>query len=138
MNHTHPLLGLVSAIALGIASHDSDAQQLVRATLMSHAIQLDAQNVKPGAVTLEVHNAATDRVMHELVVLKTDLAEDALPVRKGEVPERKFQKIGEVENVVPGKSKRLALKLASGHYVLICNKPGHYSRGMHASLTVTP
>jgi uncharacterized cupredoxin-like copper-binding protein len=138
MNHTHPLLGLVSAIALGIASHDSDAQQLVRATLLSNTIKLDTQKVKPGAVTLEVHNAATDRVAHELVVLKTDLAEDALPVRKGEVPEGKLQKIAEVEDVVPGTSKRLALKLTSGHYVLICNKPGHYSMGMHASLSVAP
>jgi uncharacterized cupredoxin-like copper-binding protein len=138
MNHAHAVLTLVSVLAFGIASHDSDAQQLVRATLLSNAIQLDAREVEPGAVTLEVHNAAPDRVVHELVVLKTDLAEDALPVRKGAVPERKFRKIGEVEDVAPGKSKRLALTLAPGHYVLICNKPGHYSMGMHASLAVTP
>ena len=26
--------------------------------------------------------------------------------------------------------------LAPGHYVVICNLPGHYASGMHADLTV--
>ena len=138
MSRTHQILTLVGTIALGVASSDSDAQQLVRATLLSKAIQVDAPELIQGVVTFEVHNAADDRTVHEFVVLKTDVADDALPVQKGQVPERKFRKVGEVEDVVPGKSKRLTVKLGSGHYVLICNKPGHYSMGMHASLTVTP
>ena len=138
MCRTHHVLALVGAIALGIASSDSEAQQFVKATLLSNGIQIDAPKLKPGVVTLEVRNTANDSTVHELVVLKTDVADDALPVQKGQVPERKFTKVGEVEDVAPGKSKRLALKLAPGHYVLICNKPGHYSMGMHASLAVAP
>lgn len=30
--------------------------------------------------------------------------------------------MGEVEDVASGKTKRLTIKLASGHYVIICNK----------------
>lgn len=138
MNHTGQVLTLVSAIALDFASSDSDAQQLVRATLLSKAIQVDAPELTPGVVTFDVHNAADDRTVHEFVVLKTAVADDALPVQKSQVPERKFRKVGEVEDIMPGTSKRLTVKLGPGHYVLICNKPAHYSMGMHASLTVTP
>jgi uncharacterized cupredoxin-like copper-binding protein len=83
-----------------------------------------------------VTNAADNNMTHELVVLKTDVADGALPVRKGTVLESRFRKMGEVEDVAPGKSKHLTLRLAPGHYVLVCNKPGHYSMGMHTSLLV--
>jgi uncharacterized cupredoxin-like copper-binding protein len=138
MSRVHQVVILTGAIALGIASSDSDAQQLVKATLLSNAIRLDTSQVKPGVVTLVVHNAADNDMVHELVVLKTDAADGALPVQKGQVSEETFKKVGEVEDVAPGKSKRFAIKLAPGHYVLICNKPGHYSMGMHASLSVVP
>jgi hypothetical protein len=63
---------------------------------------------------------------------------DALPVPKSRVPEHRFKKVGEVEDVAPGKSKRLEIKLAPGHYVLIYNKLGPHSMGMHTPLTVAP
>ena len=76
--------------------------------------------------------------MHELVVLKTDLSADKLPVKNGAVPEKQFKKMGEVEDMAPGKSKHLTLKLTPGNYVLICNQPGHYAMGMHVPFVVTP
>lgn len=127
---------LTCALALGIASSNSVAQQIVKAMLLSNAIQVDTSKVKAGPVMLDVHNAADNNMTHELVVLKTNLEDGALPVRKGQVSEQKFRKIGEVEDVAPGKSRRVTFKLAPGHYVLICNKPGHYSMGMHTALTV--
>jgi uncharacterized cupredoxin-like copper-binding protein len=105
--------------------------------LLSNAIQLDTSSVKAGTLTFEVTNAADNNMKHEMVVLKTDLAADQLPVKSGQVPESSFKKMGEAEDVAPGKSNRLTLKLPPGHYVLICNKAGHYSQGMHAALTVT-
>ncbi|HDR9482349.1 TPA: hypothetical protein QDC20_000490 [Burkholderia aenigmatica] len=124
--------------SLGVASHASWAQQTVNATLLSNSIQLKTHNVKSGRVTLDVKNDAGNNMEHELVVLKTDLADDALPVSKGQVLEHKLRKIGEVEDIAPGKSKRMSFKLAPGHYALICNKPGHYEAGMHTALVVTP
>jgi uncharacterized cupredoxin-like copper-binding protein len=73
-----------------------------------------------------------------MVVLKTDVPADKLPVVNGKVTESKFKKMGEVENVAVGKSKHLTLNLTAGRYVLICNEPGHYEMGMHTSLIVTP
>lgn len=137
MNVTRMAVWL-GAAALGVASSNSDAQQVVEATLLPNSIQLGTSTVKAGPVTLDVRNAADGSVVHELVVLKTDLADGALPVRDGQVLEGKLRKVGEVEDVAPGKSRRLTLKLAAGHYVLLCNKPGHYSMGMHTSLVVAP
>jgi uncharacterized cupredoxin-like copper-binding protein len=127
---------MVGVVALGLASNACNAQQNVKATLLSNAIQLDTHNVKAGAVNLDVTNAADNNMTHELVVLKTDAADGALPVRNGTVLESRFRKMGEVDDVAPGKSKHLTLKLAPGRYVLVCNKPGHYSMGMHTSLLV--
>jgi uncharacterized cupredoxin-like copper-binding protein len=46
--------------------------------------------------------------------------------------------IDEVEETAPGGSASLTVDLASGHYVLFCNVPGHYSQGMHTDFTVNP
>ena len=35
-----------------------------------------------------------------------------------------------------GGRRPLKLKLAVGHYALICNLPGHYAAGQYADLTV--
>jgi uncharacterized cupredoxin-like copper-binding protein len=129
---------IIGATSLGMTSHASWAQQTVKATLLSSSIQLDTHNVKTGRVTIDVKNAADNNMEHELVVLKTDLADDALPVSKGTVPEHKLRKVGEVEDIAPGMSKHMSFRLTPGHYVLICNKAGHYTAGMHTALAVTP
>jgi uncharacterized cupredoxin-like copper-binding protein len=138
MYATYSVTILTSAIALGMTSQASWAEQTVNATLLSNSIQLETHNVKAGRVTFDVKNAADNDMEHELVVLKTDLSDDALPVSKGTVLEHKLKKIGEVEDIAPGKSKRVSFRLAPGHYALICNKPGHYAAGMHTALVVTP
>ncbi|CAB3778187.1 hypothetical protein LMG28614_00562 [Paraburkholderia ultramafica] len=127
----------VCAAALSLVSVSSEASETIRVKLLSNAIQLDTGSVKAGTLTFEVTNAADNNMKHELVVLKTDTADDRLPVKNGQVPEARFRKMGEAEDVAPGKSKRLTLMLAPGHYVLICNKAGHYSQGMHTALLVT-
>ena len=125
--------------SFSLASGISFAQPaVIKATLLDNAIQLDASTVKAGKVTFEVSNASEAKMVHEMAVLKTPMADDKLPVKAGKVPEKKFKKMGEVEDVAAGKSKRLTLRLATGHYVLICNISGHYQMGLHTSLTVTP
>jgi len=90
---------------------------------------------RAGAVTFTVKN--TGSVTHELVVIRTDLAEDQLPanaVEPGKVSED--GSLGESGDVAAGTSADFTLTLAPGHYVLICNEPGHYTAGMHTALTV--
>ncbi|CAB3787287.1 hypothetical protein LMG28688_02433 [Paraburkholderia caffeinitolerans] len=138
MHTAHRIAIVAIVVASGMTPHASWAQQTVNATLLSDSIQLETHNVKAGRVTLDIRNDASNTMTHELVVLKTDLADNALPVGKGQVLEHKLKKIGEVEDIAPGKSKRASFTLAPGHYALICNKPGHYAMGMHTALVVTP
>lgn len=125
-------------VALGVLSGAAHAKETVKATLSNDTIRLDTDSVKAGTVTFEATNASDTKLVHELVVLRTDTPADKLPVKNGAVPEKQFRKMGEVEDMAPGKSKQLTLKLAPGHYVLICNQPGHYAMGMHAPFVVTP
>ena len=102
------------------------------------AVTLSEFNVAPkpaavanGAVTFNVSNAG--KVEHEFVVLKTSKPASDL-LKGGRADEA--GNVGEIGSVKPGQTKALKLKLAAGHYALICNLPGHYAAGQYADLTV--
>jgi uncharacterized cupredoxin-like copper-binding protein len=102
------------------------------------AVTLSEFNVAPkptavasGAVTFNVSNAG--KVEHEFVVLKTSKPASDL-LKGGRADEA--GNVGEIGSVKPGQTKALKLRLAAGHYALICNLPGHYAAGQYADLTV--
>jgi uncharacterized cupredoxin-like copper-binding protein len=72
---------------------------------------------------------------HEMVVIKTSTAASKLKVGSNNRVSEKGS-VGEVEDLASGKSKKLTLNLKKGHYVLMCNIPGHYKGGMRADFTV--
>ena len=78
---------------------------------------------------------------HEIVVFRTDLPANALPVdANGEVEEESplLHNVGDSGNsLAPGGTKSVPVKLAPGHYVAVCNLPNHYHLGMKLDLTVT-
>jgi uncharacterized cupredoxin-like copper-binding protein len=86
--------------------------------------------VKAGKVTFLVRNGGT--VEHELVVLQ---GAGRLPVSHYKAQEVRHN-LGEVEDILPGKTKSLTLTLKPGKYTLLCNVAGHYMLGMHTVLTV--
>jgi hypothetical protein len=82
------------------------------------------------------------------VVIKTDLAADALPTsEEGAVDEAGsgIEVIGEIEEFEPGETQSATFDLEAGSYVLICNvveeedgeKEAHYKLGMRTAFTVT-
>jgi uncharacterized cupredoxin-like copper-binding protein len=90
-----------------------------------------------GAVTITTPNEG--KVEHELVLFKSDADPATLPVSGGEVDEEGFEEggaevIGEAE-AEPGETSEFSAELEAGDYVMICNLPGHYQRGMYGSLT---
>ena len=143
---------LVAVVALvaacsGSSAPASPAATSVNVTLQEFAILPDAASVSPGTVTFVAKNTGPEDV-HELVVIKTDLAADALPVDEdGKATEGVpgVTLIGEIEDIDVGASKQTALELTPGKYVLICNivqtEPdgsieAHYKVGMRTAFEV--
>ena len=87
---------------------------------------------KAGTVTISAPNVG--KVVHELVVLKTNADPAKLPMDGDEVDES--TNVGEIPDVEPGATKKVTLKLAAGKYAMVCALPGHYQGGMYGSLTV--
>jgi uncharacterized cupredoxin-like copper-binding protein len=105
--------------------------------------------VKTGNVTFTIKNVGT--IEHELVVLKTNVPFDKLPiadagdppapVKSGADKVSEDANIGETgdPNLKPGDTRVFVIKnMVPGKYVLVCNIARHYGLGMTAPLTVTP
>jgi uncharacterized cupredoxin-like copper-binding protein len=111
----------------------------IGATLADYSITLDSTSASAGQVTFDVTNDADQT--HEFVVLKTDLAEDALPTDDaGDVDEAGdpgIELVDEIEDIEGGSTQSLTVELDAGSYVFICNLPGHYRQGMSTSFSVS-
>ena len=89
-------------------------------------------DAKAGEIRIALRNDG--RFPHELEIIKTDKAPDALEVKgKRAVVEGD---VGEIETIQGGESKTGTFDLDAGSYIYICNIPGHYEDGMHGKLTV--
>ena len=106
--------------------------QIVKVSMVEMAFTVDPPSAKAGNVTFDLTNDGT--VTHEMVVLKTNKKAGDLPTdSSGEPSEDGALGEGEAE---PGATDEFSLKLASGHYALICNLPGHYAAGMYTDFNV--
>jgi uncharacterized cupredoxin-like copper-binding protein len=89
-------------------------------------------SAKGGSVTFVVKNIG--HLKHEFVVLKT-----RTPAARLKRVGAKAVVTGQVGKIFPfgaGQTRTLTLKLAPGHYVLLCNLPAHYAAGQRADFTV--
>jgi uncharacterized cupredoxin-like copper-binding protein len=143
-------LSLVAA-ACGSESSDHEGQAAressVDVTLQEFAVRPEQDSAPAGDVTFNVGNVGPEDT-HEFVVLKTDLAPDALPTAPdGSVDEtgEGVELIGEIEDIAPGDvPNTLTVSLDAGSYVFICNiveEEGdetivHYQQGMRTGFTV--
>lgn len=82
---------------------------------------------------------------HELVIIRSDEAPDALPVEDGKVPEDEVDFIGEIEAFAADSEASGVFELTPGTYILLCNiveqeesgeLESHYQNGMAARFTV--
>jgi uncharacterized cupredoxin-like copper-binding protein len=113
-------------------------ERTVDVKLTTYTLEPDKTSISAGTVTFHAHNDATDQE-HELIVFKTDLAANALPLDgDGNVDENQITAAAAAEDIPIGKSQDATGNLAAGHYVLFCNKAGHYKQGMYTDFTVNP
>ena len=103
------------------------------------AIQPAPASLPAGLIDL----AVTDRgpSAHEMLIFQTDLAADKLPLgpdgRVDEGGDGVLKVFDSGDNIAVGTTKTFHIALAAGHYVMVCNLPGHYLAGMHTAFTVT-
>jgi uncharacterized cupredoxin-like copper-binding protein len=129
---------LVRATLIGLALAGvacSGGGTAVHATLKDDSIAIDPDSTAAGKISFDIRNDGT--MTHEFEIFRTDLAPDVLPTDGDVVDDGGLQAVEEVEDVAPGTSAQLNVDLSPGSYVMICNLPGHYSKGMHSGFTVT-
>jgi uncharacterized cupredoxin-like copper-binding protein len=135
----HMLLIPLAVVAVLLPGCSSDDDGSVTATLADFSIDLSSATGPAGTTTFAVDNTAA--TVHEFVVARTDLADDALPTGDdGDVSEEgatDLTVVDEIEDIAGGASPSLVVELTAGHYVVFCNLPGHYRQGMHTSFDVS-
>jgi len=127
-------------------SQSAHPETRIHVTLIDFNIHPAHSTAKTGWVAFHAVNAGT--TMHELVILRTDIQPDNLPrIAKTDktgaitgyiVNEEAaaVKAIDEIEEFPAGTRKDKNVFLDPGRYVLFCNIPEHYDKGMYASLLV--
>lgn len=104
----------------------------VKLRMSEYRIRLDRGHTFLRLPLFEVRN--TGKVAHELVVVETARTAKKLPMANGQVVRHGFK---DVVPLQPGEHRRIIIgNLHAGHYVLICDVPGHYQKGMRRDFTV--
>jgi uncharacterized cupredoxin-like copper-binding protein len=146
------LIPVVSGILLSGCAKDSaqqtspDAAQVGKAETEidvsvskrdSFSLDLSVLTVPSGKVSFVTTGYDKDQ-LHELVVTRIDKkAKDLGPSDEAAGMVEEGGIIAELENIKGGSKANMSLFLAPGHYVVMCNKPGHHAGGMFADLDVT-
>jgi uncharacterized cupredoxin-like copper-binding protein len=131
---------LVALTAFATAcSDDPDAPSsgdgtTVDVALRDWAIEVDPDTVDAGGVTFRAENEGP--TTHEFEVFSGDVASGSLPVSEGVADTAGLTLVDEVEDVFAGSTSELRLDMEAGVYLLICNLPDHYERGMSTTITV--
>ena len=136
------LAAVLSAVA--VANTRADPNPVINIELKEWHIHSDTDHVKAGPVTFRASNHGKEK--HELVIVKTDLPLDKLPMRDGKVDEDEAGEfIGEIEEFSPDSTQEAMFDLKPGRYVMFCNivereddgeLESHYHEGMRIVFNV--
>src|SRR5437868_13359667 len=113
----------IVAAACGAPADTSETPSLY-VDMSDYKIASDHPTIAAGHVVIGIRNHAS--MLHELKVIKTDLAPDQLPIDGATAKAKEDGKVGELTNIAAGTSRKLVLELTPGKDVLICNIAGHY------------
>lgn len=102
------------------------------AELSEWQLKLPGTAALAGTIQLSVRNLGAQR--HELRVLKVGAGETALQTNGERVDESKYELVASLPPLDAGREGRVELVAGPGSYVLLCNLPGHYERGVRTPL----
>lgn len=136
-------LALIVAFTMNVKPSNAEAVglsaagQVIEVKEVSFRIHMAQDQAQAGPVTFHIINGADD-MLHEFIIIKTDMSAGELPTNMmGRVDEEAVTIIAAAEDIPPSNSRDITVNLDAGHYVLICNLPGHYLQGMRVDFTVT-
>ena len=127
------VVAIIASACGGGTTETAESATLI-ADLSDYKIVIDHPSIAAGHVVFGIRNHAA--MAHEFKVIKTDLAADQLPVDAGTAKADETGKVGALVDISAGATRKLALDLVPGKYVLICNVAGHYQLGMRVGLEV--
>jgi uncharacterized cupredoxin-like copper-binding protein len=136
------LLACAALLIVGLAGRPANGLAVPTGSRVVHVSEFDYGfkidgTIGAGNVVLVDTNRGTRP--HELVMFKTD-AGKALPLRKNKELDEESPSIEAVidsgSSLAPGETRILTGTLDPGHYVIVCNLPGHFQFGMHRDVTV--
>lgn len=121
---------------LAVSCSGGGGEADVDVTLNDSSIDLAPVAATAGDVTLVATNQGSTTHEFEIFTVEGDVDPSSLPVEDNVAATDGLTLVDEVEDVTPGSEAELTVNLATGTYAVICNLPGHYAQGMHATLTV--
>jgi uncharacterized cupredoxin-like copper-binding protein len=139
-----PVLAAAAATLL-VTGCGGDSHPEVDVSLAEWSIAVSPVNVKAGRAMLSAVNNGSRS--HELVVLRSDLSPDLLPVQDGRVVLEQLNVTAKSDPFAAREKLEVSLDFSPGKHLLICSltetPPGglflsHYQEGMAASLLVNP
>ncbi len=100
-------------------------------------ITVTPKSANAGEVKFTIENKGT--IGHEFLVVRTDILDGQIPLDGDHFaePSEGLEVIDEIGEYPAGTTELLVLSLEAGNYQLVCNLPGHYAAGMHASFVVS-
>ena len=132
------LAASVVAVGIAYAVRSSGPSGDIQTSTVEYKIRMPT-TLAVGKHEIGLINDGT--IDHEVVLFKTDLPANALPVRPdGDIDEEAPQltNVGDSGDALKagGTKSFTTAALSPGHYVAVCNLPGHYKLGMKLNVTV--
>jgi len=138
------MLALATVACTG-ASPSPEGGTTVNVTLQEWAVVPAETSAPAGEITFHVTNEGPEDI-HELVIIRTDLAPGDLPTDDTGMVDEEGEGIeeivDEIEDLEVDTSQDLTVTLEAGNYVLLCNiysedeSEAHYAEGMRIGFTV--
>jgi len=135
---TWTALAILTVSALSCAGDEpsptSSPEAGIATTLSDFKIKPAEAEADAGPVTLDLTNDGPSE--HTFLLVRTDLAEDALPVTDHVVDVEQLDVVGQVDRIPADAERSITAELSAGDYVMFCNLTGHYESDMHAAFAV--
>jgi uncharacterized cupredoxin-like copper-binding protein len=123
--------------AIGCDDEEDGLTRTIDLSISEYAIDTESSPLPHGDTELKATHVGAEA--HDLVVLRTELAPDALPTTADDTVDQEaegLEVVGTFGEIEPGEVVSLTLDLEAGTYVIICNVPTHYEQGMRAAIAL--